>query len=180
MTHPGPADLIAAVRDLLTGQPSARPFADGLAPLTVPEVEREGDASSLSIADGTDWVPLATDRTRAAVQAAEPWIRRLDWLIPYDGDPAAGRGFAAKSAFSILGGPNAVLDQIAPMFGLFVVGPDSEYNDHRHGPPELYLPLAGVAEYWTEDGGWVAAPPGTAIVHPPGPGTPCAPPGNRS
>ncbi len=49
-------------------------------------------------------------------------------------------------------------------FGLGVIGPGCLYPAHRHPAAELYLPIAGRAEWCYDKGPWVAHGADAAIV----------------
>jgi hypothetical protein len=51
--------------------------------------------------------------------------------------------------------------------GVLVLGPDTFYPPHRHEAEEIYLPLAGTAEWrqGDDDASWRRRSPGTLIHH---------------
>ena len=49
--------------------------------------------------------------------------------------------------------------------GVLVLGPNTFYPPHRHEAEEIYLPLAGTAEWLKGDGVWRHRRPGTLIHH---------------
>ncbi len=159
--------LIEAVRQLLAEQAHSAAFGTALAGLPEQEIGRLGARDSDVPLPGRDWAALASLASTAAADAAVALFDRLDWLLPYRGDPKTGRRFNEETRAAQIFGPNAPITHNSTAAGFFAVGADVDYNDHRHAPCELYLPLAGTADYWTEGGGWHQVLPGTAIVHAP-------------
>src|SRR5690606_6740941 len=52
--------------------------------------------------------------------------------------------------------------------GLLMLGPATLYPPHRHPAEEIYIPLAGTADWQRGDAAWQRVAPGTAIHHPSG------------
>ncbi len=50
--------------------------------------------------------------------------------------------------------------------GVLILGPGIHYPDHHHEAEEIYIPLAGAAEWRKGDGDFVARRPGETIHHP--------------
>ena len=159
--------LIAELQVLLARTPGAEVFTRAFSS-AVRAVRDSAGASTRAIAflEATDWPSNATQDTRAVAKLVQD-EESLHWAVPYGDDPRSGRGFAERAAFCTIAGPGEALDTAVLAAGFFVVGPDVDYNDHRHGPAELYLPVSGTARYWTEPSGWQSSAPGSAIVHPP-------------
>lgn len=156
--------LIALLQTLLARTPGAETFADAFSGIAGHHPEPPGNAAAIAFADGTGWADNGTPETQAIAQMVRD-AAFLDWAVPYGDDPRAGRGFAQRSAFCTVAGPGASIHTTSLAAGFFLVGADVDYNDHRHGPVELYLPLSGTARYWSEPTGWHRSPPGRAIVH---------------
>ena len=115
----------------------------------------------------TDWRGLASAASRPLVGAVHDAMSELPWHVPYGGGAAAaGPGFREKSMSTGRIGPNAPVRAEALASGFFVVGPNVTYFDHQHEPEELYLPIAGQAEFWNESRGWYTAGPDDVTVHP--------------
>jgi mannose-6-phosphate isomerase-like protein (cupin superfamily) len=55
-------------------------------------------------------------------------------------------------------------DEIAA--GFLILGPDVHYPDHHHVAEEIYVPLAGEAEWRKGDGPFLRRRPGEVIHHP--------------
>lgn len=51
--------------------------------------------------------------------------------------------------------------------GVLLLGPGRLYPPHAHPAEEVYIPLAGTAEWWRDGGTFRAITPGTPIHHPP-------------
>lgn len=49
--------------------------------------------------------------------------------------------------------------------GLLLLGPDTDYPQHRHEAQEIYVPLSGTAWWWKESADWCEQPPGAVIHH---------------
>lgn len=49
--------------------------------------------------------------------------------------------------------------------GFLILGPDMDYPDHHHLAEELYVPLAGIAEWRKGDGTFTRRDPGEVIHH---------------
>ena len=148
---------------MLLGQPGTASFLRLLHAVRTPAPDSDGCSDAIRFACDVDWAALSQAPAHQAALAAASMIGSLDWVVPYSGMSQSGKGFRERSAFAALP-TSAGRGDIAA--GLFIVGPNVEYNDHQHEPAELYLPLAGIADYWTGSGGWRRVPPGTAIVHP--------------
>ncbi|MEM7090612.1 MAG: dimethylsulfonioproprionate lyase family protein [Pseudomonadota bacterium] len=113
-----------------------------------------------------DWSAMASQNSRPLVDAFSRRMRDLPWHVPYLGDPAAGPGFAERAASTGRIGPIAPVRSPDVAGGFFVVGRDVDYLDHNHRPEELYLPVAGEAEFWNEDTGWSVKRADDAMIHP--------------
>lgn len=114
----------------------------------------------------TDWSAMASDRSRPLVDAIQTAMADLAWHVPLKADPAAGPGFAERAMSTGRVGPTTPLKTNDLAAGFFVVGPDVKYLDHKHEPEELYLPIAGQADFWNETDGWHVAGPDRVTIHP--------------
>ena len=82
----------------------------------------------------------------------------------------AGRGGGGVLAQLRLGGalplpPGSGIGAAQISCGVLVLGPNTFYPPHRHEAEEIYLPLAGTAEWLKGDGVWRHRRPGTLIHH---------------
>ncbi|MEM7056414.1 MAG: dimethylsulfonioproprionate lyase family protein [Pseudomonadota bacterium] len=113
-----------------------------------------------------DWTALASEKSADLVAAFAKVRHDLPWHVPYSGDPLAGPGFSTGAASTGRIGPTAPVRSDVFASGFFAVGPGVDYFDHQHEPEELYLPIAGKAEFWSESLGWHEAGPDDLMVHP--------------
>jgi quercetin dioxygenase-like cupin family protein len=88
---------------------------------------------------------LAWRRTYTIDEAGEPFMQNYGWAELSRSAPAPG------------------VAQIS--CGVLVLGPNTFYPRHRHEAEEIYLPLAGHAEWQQGDGAWRRRSPGTLIHH---------------
>ncbi|MEM6663338.1 MAG: dimethylsulfonioproprionate lyase family protein [Pseudomonadota bacterium] len=160
--------LGTAMLDYLAMRPQAEKF---LAPLretflmgTPKAVPHDDQATRIACQYTMGAGSVRSDPLVRMVQAALP---DLSWGTAYDGDPAAGDGFAERAAATFVFGGKGPFGARDVMAGIFVVGPRVRYFDHAHGPEELYLPIAGRARYWSASKGWRMAGPDDVIVHEP-------------
>ena len=90
--------------------------------------------------------------------------RTLDWQQTYRIEDVGERFLQNYGWVEILTpGPATGMQQISG--GALVLGPDTFYPSHRHEAEEIYLPLAGTAEWLQGDSIWRERPPGTLIHH---------------
>lgn len=87
----------------------------------------------------------------------------LGWRQSYDDSPAL-RSYLAGSGYVELLGQRGIFHTGDVAFGLGVIGPRCFYPPHRHPATELYLPIAGRAEWLYDNGPWVAHRADVAIV----------------
>ena len=156
--------LISQMQSLLAATEGAESFAAAFADATAPNITIAGQSDATAFAGETVWADQAAPATRALANLVQDG-NCLGWAVPYGNDPMAGRNFAERSAYCMIAGPGAPVEHSSIACGFFMVGPDVDYNDHQHGPVELYLPLSGTARYWSEGHGWQTARPGQAMVH---------------
>lgn len=65
-------------------------------------------------------------------------------------------------------GPPAFVEAPDLAFGLMLLGPGNHYPTHSHPAEEIYIPLAGDAEWQVGKSPWRAEPAGALIHHPSG------------
>lgn len=114
----------------------------------------------------TDWCAMASDRSLPLVSAIQDAMTDLAWHVPLGADPAAGPGFVEGAMSTGRIGPTTPLKTDDLAAGFFVVGPEVKYLDHQHEPAELYLPIAGQAEFWNATDGWHVGGPDQVTIHP--------------
>jgi hypothetical protein len=91
-------------------------------------------------ADSLDW-----RQTYTIEEAGEPFLQNYGWAEL--SRPATAAGVAQISC------------------GVLVLGTNTFYPRHRHEAEEIYLPLAGNADWQQGDGVWRRRSPGTLIHH---------------
>ncbi len=88
----------------------------------------------------------------------------LDWRQTYTADEV-GEEFLRNYAWAELSRPGSGTGPAQISCGVLVLGPNTFYPPHRHEAEEIYLPLAGMAEWLKGDGVWRHRRPGTLIHH---------------
>lgn len=78
-----------------------------------------------------------------------------------------GARFLESYGWAELLSPGAMIGAVQTTCGVLVLGPNTFYPSHRHEAEEIYLPLAGTAEWQQgEDAAsWRRRSPGTLIHH---------------
>lgn len=156
------------IRDYLGGLAAAERFAAALGAV---DGTRSIDAAvrkpALAFVAATDWSSIASPASARLVGAFVEQIGRFGWQDPFDHAYATGSGLAGRACTTGRIGPNGPVPASDLAAGFFAVGPGVDYRDHRHEPEELYLPIAGRAQYWNEAAGWREAGPDTVMIHPP-------------
>jgi Dimethlysulfonioproprionate lyase len=141
------------VPGFLAQWPAPRPSRAAL-PATLPVLRWLPEA-----ADAAPAGPLAAlaQRLRAAAAA-------LEWRQSYrPGEVAAP--FLERYGWCELFGFRGPTPSVTLAGGFLLLGPDTLYPSHSHPAEELYLPLAGVAEWQVGDASFVPRPPGDIVVH---------------
>jgi hypothetical protein len=88
-----------------------------------------------------------------ATAAADPYLR---WII-YDEYPRdeIGEAMLHNHAFAeLIGSEEAPLQADSFALGVFLIGANILYRDHRHPAPELYLPYNGPSSWRFDRGVW--------------------------
>jgi hypothetical protein len=107
----------------------------------------------------------AGPETRGLVEALVAAAEDLAWGQTYrDGD--IGRRFLDRYGWSELIGLRGPVASDRIACGFLLLGPDIEYPPHAHAAEEIYLPLAGTADWLRGDEGWRQRGPGVPIHHP--------------
>lgn len=88
----------------------------------------------------------------------------LAWRQSYAVDEV-GADFLENYGWCEIIGERGVLPDKRIACGYLLLGPGTEYPRHRHEPEEVYLPLAGRAQWQQGDGDWRDESPGTLIHH---------------
>lgn len=158
--------LAAAVRALLDGfdQPELAPFLDEWpAPDTA---RRMVEPRPLPVLRWLDQA-LAAAATRPLVDEVVAAAGALAWGQTYAaGD--LGERFLERYGWSELIGLRGPIASDRLACGVLLLGPEIEYPPHSHAAEEIYLPLAGAADWLRGDEGWRQRHPGELIHHPSG------------
>lgn len=90
----------------------------------------------------------------------------LHWRQTYTLAQVGGR-FLENYGWAEIVSPGAITGAVQISCGVLVLGPDTFYPPHRHEAEEIYLPLAGTAEWRQGDdaASWRHRSPGTLIHH---------------
>lgn len=116
--------------------------------------------AALSAAEGSGLTRVA-GQVRASADALV-WSQNASYT-----EAKVGRYFLDNYATGMLTGPEGNLARQAPCSGFVLLGPDTIYAEHSHGPREVYLVLTPGAA-WNVDGtGWSAVAAGQVIHHGP-------------
>jgi hypothetical protein len=65
----------------------------------------------------------------------------------------------------VLAGPGGLVASEELALGVLMLGPGIHYPTHRHPAVEIYVPLAGEAEWQKGEEPWRREPPGAVIRH---------------
>lgn len=114
------------------------------------------------------WIThLTEDGDRTCLAAFVRSAPRLEWRQTY-GTAEVGEEFLANYAFSELLGPRGPrAGRAAPGIacGLLLLGAHTLYPPHHHTAQEIYIPLAGAADWRRSAGPWTRRCPGEVIHH---------------
>lgn len=88
---------------------------------------------------------------------------KLHWRQSYS-EADFGPEFIRSYAYVELVGKRSALSTGKMAAGLLMFGPDVVYPEHRHAAEELYVPVAGSADFLMPDGSWRPVESG-GIVH---------------
>jgi len=159
------AALYRAARGLLAETlPAAH--RDWLA--TLPEAPQPRPASPAGL-PVLDWLPQARScaalQTQALVDRIAAMADALPWGQNYDADDF-GAAFQARYGFMELIGPRGPFVAADVASGLLLFAPDTEYPQHRHEAEEIYVVLAGRAEWRAGPEDYREEPPGSVLHRP--------------
>lgn len=160
--------LAAAARALLAGfdQPDLASFLDGW---PAPDAARRTvESAALPMLRWLDRLPpLAIADTRALVEGVVGAAAALAWGQTYAaGD--LGERFLERYGWSELIGLRGPIASSRLACGVLLLGPEIEYPPHSHAAEEIYVPLAGTADWLRGGEGWRRRRPGELIHHPSG------------
>ncbi len=164
MTPPpsGVAALADLVRRQLAGLVEARPFLDAFPDLTPRRAPQPRQLPVCRWLAGLE--RYAAPHTVALVRALVDEAERLEWRQTYsaaDFGPAFLQGYGWTEVIGLRGPIPS--EQIA--CGFLLLAPELEYPAHAHEAEELYVPLAGRAQWMRGDEGFRERAPGALIEH---------------
>jgi mannose-6-phosphate isomerase-like protein (cupin superfamily) len=151
-TAPGPVGPEAQALLMLW---PPRTAASKLEPEELPACAYFGAALELGMA-GPE-APIARGLARLA--------RRLRWTYGYPPDPR-WPGLERRIAFTEVLGAAAIWPSERMLLGFTLIAPHTKYPAHAHPAIELYLVVAGAAEWQLGHAPAAIRPPGSVIVHP--------------
>ena len=88
----------------------------------------------------------------------------LAWRQTYTASEL-GAAFMHNYGWTEFVGPRGLAPSDRLACGILVLGPHTEYPWHRHEAYEVYVPVAGTAEWQQGDRAWQLQAPATAIEH---------------
>ena len=160
--------LAAAARALLAGfdQPELTPFLDEWP--TADAARRIVEPRPLPVLRWLDQTPAMTvTEARPLVDEVVAAAGALAWGQTYAaGD--LGERFLERYGWSELIGLRGPIASDRLACGVLLLGPEIEYPPHSHAAEEIYLPLAGTADWLRGGEGWRRRRPGELIHHPSG------------
>jgi hypothetical protein len=109
---------------------------------------------------------LASPQTRSLTGAALAAAPALCWRQTYDGRNVAAT-FLDRYGWAELLGPYGLFASDTARLGFLLLGKETLYPLHAHAAEELYLVLAGTADWQKGEEPWRPMPPGTTIHHTP-------------
>lgn len=124
------------------------------------EAGRTRAADTCPMPEVAQTIPTATTpATDDLVTAVRAGLDTFTWFrsakVPTD--------FVAKSCAAELVGPDGAYHADDIRFGLFLIGPNADYPQHRHAPHENYLVIAGTGQ-WDVGEGWEAHSAGDIVA----------------
>lgn len=90
----------------------------------------------------------------------------LDWRQTYE-PKDFGSEFLDHYGWTMLVGPDGIVESNQLLVTLVLLGPDTEYPSHSHEAEEIYIPIGGEIEILSGDGDWTRVDPGAVIHHEP-------------
>lgn len=156
-------ELLEAFRSYVGGLPGAADFAGGV---ERPMSARALDPTQLSCLGHLDRLPaLAGDTERRLVDLLAVHRNSFRWGQTYT-TADFDRHFIENYGWMELFGTRGHFDNQTAAGGFLILGPGVEYPDHHHVAEELYVPLAGSAEWRKGEGPFVPRTAGEVIHHP--------------
>jgi Dimethlysulfonioproprionate lyase len=129
-------------------------------------IARPVGARSLPVVAALDGLSrFAGPGTRALVDAIAALAGELEWRQTYT-VADFGQRFLDNYGWNEWIGERGAFVSDAIACGVLMLGPDIEYPTHSHEAEELYLPLAGRAQWRSGKSEWRLRAPGAWIHHP--------------
>jgi mannose-6-phosphate isomerase-like protein (cupin superfamily) len=158
--------LARALRTAPSEEPEARAMAAGvsarLGALPRPEPPAPGaDPPVLA------HLPAALAAGGKLGRTLGPVLRHLAWRQTYAGMPGL-EGFLRGYGYAELVGPGGPVRADDLRLGALLLGPETLYPLHRHPAEEIYLVVAGTADWRRGDEPFLPRPTGSLVHHPPG------------
>ncbi len=128
---------------------------------------REIVAGALPVCDWISALQAGTCpvNTEALVVQLQQVAAELAWRQTYGADDF-GAAFLRGYGWSELIGLRGPVPSARIACGVLLLAPGISYPSHAHAAEEVYLPIAGVAEWQKGAGAFVQVPVGQAIHHP--------------
>ena len=145
-------DIIPQAAPFLADWPAARPMRD-VAPSELPVLAWLGDCSE-------NTVPATAPLVRALLETPG-----LAWRQTY-GAADLPADFLARYGWTELAGQRGPVPSDVIAAGFLLLGPETHYPRHSHAAEELYIPLAGTAEWLRGEAPFAPVPSGVPIHHP--------------
>lgn len=123
------------------------------------------------------WLPIADElaepATRPLLDLVQRHVGELSWCVPYGhvvGNPIIDE-FRDNYSFAWLAGRSTDGPGAAPlisddvMVAVTLQAPRTFYPEHHHSAVEVYSPIAGTAQWFSDTLGWRVERPGDVIAH---------------
>lgn len=110
-----------------------------------------------------DMTAPATEKPTEALLVLAP---DLTWRQSYAADDF-GPAFLQRYGFTELIGLRGPVASQSIACGFLLLGPGTDYPDHRHEAEEIYVTMAGTAAWRKGEAAWAEVAPGNVIHHPP-------------
>jgi hypothetical protein len=139
-----PADFAPAVRALDLGAARPQPF-------------------SLPVCRFWDKLVAGEDPLLAPLAKLGPalrWVQNPNYVAA----PPSPE-FLASYGYAVLAGPGGLVASCDLALGILILGPGIHYPSHNHPAVEIYVVLAGEAEWQKGEEPWRREKPGTVIRH---------------
>lgn len=169
-TLPQATPAAPALARFLADWPAApsQPSREGIGARAAPQARGGSQALAGQPPAVLRWLPqLTVDADRFGADFIDAFgaaAGSLDWRQTYT-VAEVGEEFLRNYAWAELSRPGAGIGAAQISCGVLVLGPNTFYPPHRHEAEEIYLPLAGTAEWLKGDGVWRRRRPGTLIHH---------------